>query len=333
MRKSKYYNLFLCIFIILLTTYILFSISLFLFKSSKTTLKTNNNKNLETFGIVGIPLFQVEVDNSLFTKLSPDAINSCSGAYSLYSVNGIKKKILEIRKDNSTSYTNIYADIYGNLFDINDRSLVAFLGNSNGYIRTWYDQSGKDNHAIQNNTSSQPIISYNSLNNRYQIDFNNNKYFTMQDGTVPYNTSYTVITKHNNINNYNGTIVNCGTRWSTNRTNVFRKWDEGGQKGYANYWWANDFLVSNVYEPNNILTWKFIKTSNNLNQNSYFYKNGYFMTSNSRSNWNCTSNNCSIGCAMYNNTISEPIQGELYSLFLFKSALNDNDRNLVEQVA
>ena len=57
------------------------------------------------------------------------------------------------------------------------------------------------------------------------------------------------------------------------------------------------------------------------------------MTSNTRSNWNCTNNNCSIGCALYNNTINEPIQGELYSLFLFKSALNDNDRNLIEQIA
>jgi hypothetical protein len=41
---------------------------------------------------------------------------------------------------------------------VTDGTLVAFCGAGNGFVRSWYDQSGNANHATQASSSFQPLI-------------------------------------------------------------------------------------------------------------------------------------------------------------------------------
>jgi hypothetical protein len=55
---------------------------------------------------------------------------------------------------------DFYADRLGNLLTapVTGQSLANWLGGATGYVRTWYDQSGRGNHATQSTAANQPII-------------------------------------------------------------------------------------------------------------------------------------------------------------------------------
>jgi hypothetical protein len=61
---------------------------------------------------------------------------------------------------NASWNTDFYADRLGNLLTapVTGQRLANWLGGATGYVRTWYDQSGKGNDAIQNTAENQPII-------------------------------------------------------------------------------------------------------------------------------------------------------------------------------
>lgn len=58
------------------------------------------------------------------------------------------------------SATDFYADRLGNLLTapVVGQSLANWLGGATGYVTTWYDQSGKGNHASQATAANQPVI-------------------------------------------------------------------------------------------------------------------------------------------------------------------------------
>jgi hypothetical protein len=65
-------------------------------------------------------------------------------------------------------------------------ALLAFVGTGatdNGFVTTWYDQSGNGNNATQTNALYQPqIVSAGNLltiNGKAKLDFNNNNYFNI----------------------------------------------------------------------------------------------------------------------------------------------------------
>jgi hypothetical protein len=41
---------------------------------------------------------------------------------------------------------------------VTDGSLATFCGAGNGFVRTWYDQSGNDYHMVQATTTAQPLV-------------------------------------------------------------------------------------------------------------------------------------------------------------------------------
>jgi hypothetical protein len=55
---------------------------------------------------------------------------------------------------------DFYADRLGNLLTapVTGRTLANWLGTATGYVTTWYDQSGRGNHATQATAANQPII-------------------------------------------------------------------------------------------------------------------------------------------------------------------------------
>jgi len=56
------------------------------------------------------------------------------------------------------SSDNTEQDIGFNGVDLDTSALTSFVGSNDGYITTWYDQSGNGNNAVQSTAANQPII-------------------------------------------------------------------------------------------------------------------------------------------------------------------------------
>jgi hypothetical protein len=85
-----------------------------------------------------------------------DIYGGAAAAYSLrklsstYSGNAIR-----VRRSSDNAETNIGFNGSGNL---DEATLTAFVGAGNGFVTTWYDQSGNGNNATQSTAANQPQI-------------------------------------------------------------------------------------------------------------------------------------------------------------------------------
>ena len=109
-----------------------------------------------------------------------DNFGGAAAAYSLrlLSANEFGNPVVKVRRDSDNAEQDFTAS------EINDGSLVAWVGNTasdNGFVTTWYDQSGNGNDATQSTAASQPkIVSGGSLvteNSKPAIDFDGNDDF------------------------------------------------------------------------------------------------------------------------------------------------------------
>jgi len=112
--------------------------------------------------------------------------STCSGSYSTIRTSTLYTgPTLNIRRSSDNATSDFYSNPYGQIgtgLNGSGTSLTSWLGTSTGYITIWYDQSGKNNHAIQSNTNYQPTI---DITNNY-IDFTSgNSFFNLPTGTVP----------------------------------------------------------------------------------------------------------------------------------------------------
>jgi hypothetical protein len=160
-----------------------------------------------------------------------------------------------------------------------------------------------------------------------QIDFKPSAYFNLPNGTVPFgNTNYTMIVKHNTINSTYAGIIGSGTYGTTNGVNAL----EWNGTIYAQYWWGND-MPGGTLTPGNILSAKYDNTIGRT-----LYVNGSSVATNTNKNRNSTNIQNTIGTDLRGNQGqsggNRPMNGELYYVFLFGSALSDTDRTLVESL-
>jgi hypothetical protein len=226
--------------------------------------------------------------------------------------------------DGVASSTDFYADRLGNLLTapVVGQPLANWLGGATGYVTTWYDQSGKGNHATQTTAALQPKI---DLVNK-QIDFKPSAYFNLPNGTVPFgNTNYTMIVKHNTINSTYAGIIGSGTYGTTNGVNAL----EWNGTIYDQYWWGND-MSGGTLTSGNIVTAKYDNTFGRT-----LYVNGSSVATNTNKNRNSTDIQNTIATDLRGNQsagTSRPLNGELYYVFLFNTALSDTDRTLVESL-
>lgn len=85
-----------------------------------------------------------------------DTYGGAAAAYSLrklsstYSGNAIR-----VRRSSDNTETNIGFDGSGNL---DESALTSFVGAGDGFVTTWYDQSGNVNHSTQTSATNQPQI-------------------------------------------------------------------------------------------------------------------------------------------------------------------------------
>jgi hypothetical protein len=101
-------------------------------------------------------------------QIAPNA----AAAYSLRSLTGGDPKVVRVRRDTGGGAgDNDEQDFTAS--GISSGALVAFVGSGNdGFVETWYDQSGNGNDAVQETAGSQPkIVSSGSLNTSGGLEF------------------------------------------------------------------------------------------------------------------------------------------------------------------
>jgi len=82
-------------------------------------------------------------------QIAPNA----TAAYSLRSLTGADPEVVNVRRSSDDEEKKFTAS------GISSGALVDWVGSGNdGFVETWYDQSGNNNHAVQGNAPSQPKI-------------------------------------------------------------------------------------------------------------------------------------------------------------------------------
>ena len=85
------------------------------------------------------------------------ALNQFGGAAAAYSLRRLKSwgdgaRVVDVRRSTDDAERSFTAAA------VADGTLVDWVGSGDGYVSTWYDQSGNDNHATQNTATRQPKI-------------------------------------------------------------------------------------------------------------------------------------------------------------------------------
>lgn len=103
---------------------------------------------------------------------TPTVLQNSIAAFSLRSLSGSSILAVNVRRSTDNATLDFYADAGSNLTSISSQSLASWLGGATGYVATWYDQSGANNHAVQTTTANQPVITASVRGPGYMVTFN-----------------------------------------------------------------------------------------------------------------------------------------------------------------
>jgi hypothetical protein len=145
-------------------------------------IRKNYNSMCSRFGL---PL-------TLYTPPAPLLLNLYPGAAAAYSLRLLNSDYdgaaIQVRRSSDNAVADIGFDGDGNL---NTGALLAFCGAGNGFVTTWYDQSGNANNATQGTALSQPqIVSSGSVilqNGKPCVKFDGTDDFMQSPNTVVVN--------------------------------------------------------------------------------------------------------------------------------------------------
>jgi hypothetical protein len=153
----------------------------------------------------------------LFTQLSPSATSSAVGAFSLRAVNGTSARAVQVRNGTTSATQDFYADRLGNLLTapVTGQSLANWLGGATGYVTTWYDQSGRGNHASQGTAANQPIIQRATKGPGYMVVFNG------VNGTTNFGLNFGTYNLLNNTSYSTCGVVRRTASGATNNENYY----------------------------------------------------------------------------------------------------------------
>jgi hypothetical protein len=164
---------------------------------------------------------QQNLGRNYLYNYAPNAI----AAYSLRKLNpNYAGPALKVRRSSDNTTRDIQFDT--NVLDTN--ALLSFVGTGNGFVETWYDQSGNGNHVNQTSTGSQPTIvvtgSIYSYNNRPGVYFGSpqNLLLGRSIGAITASSTYTVYAMPN--------TPGQSTVWWTGQTDTW--WQQYGT-GYT----------------------------------------------------------------------------------------------------
>ena len=158
----------------------------------------------------------------LFSQLSAAAVSSAVGAFSLRAVNGTSARAVAVRRSSDSATQDFYADRLGNLLTapVTGQSLANWLGGATGYVTTWYDQSGRGNHATQATAANQPVIQRATKGPGYMVNFNGTSQF---------------VTLSANYDFLNGTNITVNAVALRSSTKTSQNWVFGTNTPSVNY--------------------------------------------------------------------------------------------------
>jgi hypothetical protein len=113
----------------------------------------------------------------------PLLLDTYSGAAAAYSLRSLSLayggSVVRVRRSSDNTEQDFSAA------QITDGTLATFCGAGNGFVRTWYDQSGNSRHAAQNVNASQPKVVDNGgvilENGKAALDFNGTSHWLVSN--------------------------------------------------------------------------------------------------------------------------------------------------------
>jgi hypothetical protein len=259
------------------------------------------------------------VNTGVLASMTGTAWTSANAVYGVRALYASSETILTVRRSSDSATVNVISDTSGNYTVSTGGTYATWIGASTGYVTQWWDQSGKNAHATQSSTGSQPIFNTTSK----FIDFKTSAWFSMPNGTIPFgNTNYTIVARHNTINNTQGCVWGSGGYGTVRAVNAL----ERSSGNYAQYWWGDDAGASS-YANGNIVSGKYNNTVGRT-----IYINGNSAGTNTSLLRNSTNVNNTIACDWRNNSAGVFLNGELYYLQIYGSVFSDPDRVIAESV-
>ena len=159
---------------------------------------------LSTHGIVGS-----QIQSYAFLL---DLYPSAAAAYSLRKLrSAYTGSAIQVRRssDNTTQDIGFTG---ANVLDTS--ALTSFCGSGNGFVTTWYDQSGNGNNATQSTAASQPqIVSSGSVilkNSKPSVNFDGTNDFFSLSSSISTSTNYSFFTAAYNESNLTGDTFMSG---------------------------------------------------------------------------------------------------------------------------
>lgn len=159
-------------------------------------------------GQLPVNLGKIGSESFGFTGLLDDYPNAAA-AYSLRLLRrNYNGSAIRVRRSSNNDEQDIGFTATGNL---DTTALTTFCGAGNGFVTTWYDQSGNGRNATQTTAANQPqIVSIGSvinLNAKPTIQFNNNQFLGRTSFNLTEISTFTVINKYT-MSNYGGYFRN-----------------------------------------------------------------------------------------------------------------------------
>jgi hypothetical protein len=152
------------------------------FATAKAALLAGLNETdatAETRGTLPLSLKMVRTTTAASGDL---LLDTYTGAAAAYSVRKLDKDYtgyaIRVREDSGDTEADIGFDSNG---DLDTAAIATHCGSANGYVVTWYDQSGNSNNATQSTAGNQPQI-YNGTaviteNGQPAIDFDGSSHY------------------------------------------------------------------------------------------------------------------------------------------------------------
>jgi hypothetical protein len=267
---------------------------------------------------------------AILDTLSSTSLNAARGIYALQRVlSTYGGPVVKLRRSSDNVEADFYARItlsVANMTTIDEINLITWMGAStNVFVTTWYDQSGRSNHAVQATTANQPRLDI--YNNAVLFTTGSTSFLTMPSGTLETGaiTTYTVALKHGyGTPTPSGVFLNSGnpTAGSPNAWNGFTY----SPTQYGSTWYNNDVSFG-TFAAGNDVVWTYSGTTRSL------FVNGVPSTSSPSTGINVSPGTQYIGIYSPSAPLAPvTMNGQIYYISILGNAVPTDDRyKLVSQ--
>jgi len=135
--------------------------------------------------------------STLLLDLYPNA----AAAYSLRQLRTGVTNVVRVRRSSDNTESDFTAT------QVSDGTLTTFCGAGNGFVRTWYDQSGNGNHAETTVTTRQPLIVSSGAvvtdAGKPAVSFNGTSHYLTQTVNTTIAQPFTTIFAAQKLSNFN----------------------------------------------------------------------------------------------------------------------------------